>query len=106
MHNTAMAIGQRFRLPIISGSIAGGPAIVYGSLVILNGLPMSTVAINGPCTFLGSRHESEQVPPQPYSKLKVRSYLPSLLLICTFGGCGRALLRVSSIRSPSLPLSS
>ena len=33
---------------------------------------MSTVAINGPFTFLGSRHESEQVPPHPYSKLKVR----------------------------------
>lgn len=106
IRHTTIIVGQRFRLPIISGSIAGGPAVVYASLVILKGLPTSTVAINGPFTFLGSRHESEQVPPQPYSNVKVRSYLPSLLLICTFGGCGRALLRVSSIRSPSLPLSS
>jgi len=49
---------------------------------------MSTVAINGPFTFFGSRHESEQVPPHPYSKLKVRSYVPSLLLMFSFGARG------------------
>lgn len=43
--------------------------IVYGLLSILNGPATSTVAVNGPATFLGSRHESEQVPPHPYWKL-------------------------------------
>jgi len=64
---------------------------------------MSTVVINGPFIFLGSRHESEQVPPHPYSKLKSRSYVPSLFLIWSFGAGGRAPLRVNSIRSPSCP---
>ena len=36
---------------------------------ILNGPATSTVAVNGPDMFLGSRHESEQVPPHPYWKL-------------------------------------
>ena len=44
-------------------------AIVYGSVSILKGPPTSTVAVRGPDTFLGSRHESEQVPPHPYWKL-------------------------------------
>ncbi|MBW7989906.1 MAG: hypothetical protein FVQ84_07815 [Planctomycetes bacterium] len=64
---------------------------------------MSTVAINGPFTFLGSRHESAQVLPQPYSKLKVRSYEPSLLLICSLGAGGWLPLRVNSMRSPNRP---
>ena len=44
-------------------------AIVKALLSILNGPATSTVAVNGPATFLGSRHESEHVPPQPYWKL-------------------------------------
>jgi hypothetical protein len=40
---------------------------------ILNGPSIWSVAVNGPFTSSGSRHESEQVPPQPYSKLKVLS---------------------------------
>jgi hypothetical protein len=36
---------------------------------ILNGPATSTDAVNGPSTFFGSRHESEQVPPHPYWKL-------------------------------------
>jgi hypothetical protein len=63
-------------------------AIVKALPSILNGAATSTVAVNGPATFLGSRHESEQVPPQPYWKLKVRSYVPSALLIFTLGACG------------------
>ena len=43
--------------------------IVYGLLSTLNGPAISTVAVNGPATFLGSRHESEQVLPHPYWKL-------------------------------------
>jgi len=58
---------------------------VYGLLSTLNGPADSTVAVKVPFIFEGSRHESEQVPPQPYSKLKVWSYVPSLLLICSFG---------------------
>ena len=63
-------------------------ATVYGLPSILNGPATSTVAVNGPAAFLGSRHESAQVPPQPYSKLYVRSYVPSALLIRTFGAWG------------------
>jgi hypothetical protein len=44
-------------------------AMVYALLSILNGPATSTVAVNGPATFLGSRHESEHVPPHPYWKL-------------------------------------
>ena len=55
--------------------------IVYGWLSTLNGPATSIVAVNGPAAFSGSRHESEQVPPHPYWKLKVRSYEPSLFLI-------------------------
>ena len=44
-------------------------AIVKALSSILNGPATSTVAVNGPTTFLGSRHESEQVPPHPYWKL-------------------------------------
>jgi len=62
--------------------------IVYGLLSILNGPATSTVAVSIPVTFLGSRHESEQVPPHPYSKLKLRSYEPSLFLIRSFGARG------------------
>jgi hypothetical protein len=56
-------------------------AIVNALLSNLKGPANSTVAVNGPATFLGSRHESEQVPPHPYWKLKVCSYEPSLFLI-------------------------
>jgi hypothetical protein len=44
-------------------------AIVKALPSILNGPATSAVAVNGPETFLGSRHESEQVPPHPYWKL-------------------------------------
>ena len=44
-------------------------AIVQALPSILNGPATCTVAVNGPATFLGSRHESEQVPPHPYWKL-------------------------------------
>jgi hypothetical protein len=39
--------------------------ISKGLLSILNGPAISTLAISLPNTFLGSRHESEHVPPQP-----------------------------------------
>jgi len=78
--------------------------IVYGLLSTLNGSATSIVAVNGPATFSGSRHESEQVPPHPYWKLKVRSYEPSLFLIWSFGGSGREPLRVSSMTSSCRPL--
>ena len=48
-------------------------AIMKALLSILNGPATSTVAVNDPGTFLGSRHESEHEPPQPYWKLYVRS---------------------------------
>jgi len=44
-------------------------AMVYALASILKGPATSTFAVNGPDTFFGSRHESEQVPPQPYWKL-------------------------------------
>ncbi len=43
--------------------------IVSGLLSNLNGPATSTVTVNGPVTFFGSRHESEHVLPQPYEKL-------------------------------------
>ena len=75
-------------------------AILIGVDSTLNGPPISTVAVNGPFTFLGSRHESEQVPPQPYSKLKRRLYEPSAFLTWSFGADGLEPLQVSMIRSP------
>jgi hypothetical protein len=44
-------------------------AMVKGLPSILNGPATSAVAVNGPAMFLGSRHESAQVPPHPYWKL-------------------------------------
>ena len=45
-------------------------AVIVKALVsILKGPATSAVAVNGPSTFLGSRHESEHVPPHPYWKL-------------------------------------
>jgi hypothetical protein len=44
-------------------------ATIKSLLSILNGPATSTVAVNGPATFFGSRHESEHVPPHPYWKL-------------------------------------
>ncbi len=55
--------------------------ILTGLTSILNGPAISTVAVNGPFTFLGSRHESEQVSPHPYSNRKLRSYEPSALVM-------------------------
>jgi len=40
---------------------------------ILKGASRWIVAVKGPFTFVGSRHESEQVPPQPYWNWKVLS---------------------------------
>jgi hypothetical protein len=42
-----------------------------GSVSTLKGLNTWTLPVNGRCTFLGSRHESAQVPPQPNSKVLV-----------------------------------
>ena len=78
--------------------------MMYDLESTLNGPSSSIVAINGPATFWGSRHESEQVPPHPYSKLKVRLYVLSLFLILSFGARGLAPLRVSSICSSRRPL--
>ena len=44
-------------------------AIVKALPSILKGPAISTVAVYGPAMFLGSRHESEHVPPHPYWKL-------------------------------------
>src|ERR1017187_4171806 len=45
-----------------------------------NGLAKPTVAIMGRLTVLGSRHESEQTPPHPNSKVLVYRYAPSRLV--------------------------
>ncbi len=58
--------------PLLLAAITGdlpSAEIVSGLLSNLNGPATSTVTVNGPATFFGSRHESEQVPPQPYEKL-------------------------------------
>lgn len=55
--------------------------------------------VNGPVTFVGSRHESDQLP-QPYSIAKVLSYFPSALVMRIFGA-GRVLpATVISRKSP------
>ena len=79
-------------------------AILYGLASTLNGPANSSVAVKGPLEFLGSRHESEHVPPHPYSKLKSRLYEPSALRMRSLGGGGRRPLRVTVMPSPWLPL--
>ncbi len=69
----------------------------------LNGPATSTVAVSVPSKFLGSRHESEQVPPHPYLKLKVLSYVASLLLMRSFGAEALLPLRVMEMDSFSFP---
>ena len=87
-----------------TGAAATALAVMmYGLASTLKGPATSAVAVNVPWTFLGSRHESAQVPPHPYWKLKVRSYLPSSLLKWSFGACGRAPLRLNATLSPSCP---
>ncbi|MHC4758663.1 MAG: hypothetical protein ACYTE8_08395 [Planctomycetota bacterium] len=60
-------------------ALAGAPpeteskARLARSSLSLNGLPISTLAVKGPFTFKGSRHESEHVPPHPYSNVKSRA---------------------------------
>ena len=44
---------------------------VSGLLCTSNGLKIFTVPVKGRCVFFGSRHESEQVPPHPNSKVLV-----------------------------------
>jgi hypothetical protein len=44
-----------------------------GFSVTAKGPGTSGVAVKGPRTPAGSRHESQQVPPQPYAKEKMRS---------------------------------
>lgn len=83
---TALVLVLAGSRPATAGACA--VANIYGLLSYLNGPAISTLAVNGPATFLGSRHESEQVPPQPYEKLYVRSYFPSALLMRTFGAWG------------------
>lgn len=94
---TATLLQIRFVVTVVGASVGGISlaAIVCGLVSILNGPSTSTVASNGPFIFLGPRHESPQVPPQPYSNVKVRSYLPSLLLICNFGAGALLSLQVS-----------
>lgn len=47
--------------------------MVTGSVLNWNGPGISTVTVKGPLASLGSRHESAQVPPQPYSNWNLRS---------------------------------
>ena len=64
---------------------ANAVLISTGFVSILNGPSTLTIALKGPPTLLGSRHESEHVPPQPYSRLNVLSYDLSALVIYTLG---------------------
>ncbi|MBN2180812.1 MAG: hypothetical protein JW715_02770 [Sedimentisphaerales bacterium] len=54
---------------VVSAVVLLDNVIVYGLPSILNGPLISTFAVILPDTPLGSRHESEHVPPQPYEKL-------------------------------------
>ena len=71
-----------------------------GSVLNLNGPPISSVTVKGPLAFLGSRHESEQVLPHPYSMRNVRSYEPSALAMRILGAGGLEPLRVNVRLSP------
>ena len=79
-------------------------SVLYGSALISNGEFRSTVAVNGPFTFEGSRHESEHEPPHPYWNWNVLSYEPSAFLMRSFGagGCEPAIDRLT--RSPDFPV--
>ena len=94
---TATLLQIRFVVTAVGASVGGISlaAIVCGLGSILNGPSISTVATNGPFMFLGSRHESRQVPPQPYAKVKVRSYELFSLLMRIFGAGGRSPLQVN-----------
>ncbi len=63
---------------------------MIGLLVVVNGLKLnSTFTVTFlPARFLGTRHEYEQVPPQPYSRLPLATVLPpaSTMLKVGFGG--------------------
>lgn len=89
---------------IVSGNFS--TVMVTGFDLILNGPITSTDAVKVPVTFLGPRHVSEHVPPQPYSKVNVRSYPASLFLILSFGAAALLPFREMVIRSPRLPFSS
>ena len=60
MRHPLIAVEPQLQMRIIAHN-----PIVYGLLSTLNGPATSIVAVNGPATFSGSRHESEQVPPHP-----------------------------------------
>ena len=67
--------------------------MVTGSVLNWNGPGISTVTVKGPLASLGSRHESAQVPPQPYSNWNLRSYVRSALVMRILGAGGRDPLR-------------
>ena len=66
-------------ISIVAGlaSTSNGPTLTIG------------IAVTSPVTSLGTRHEYEQVPPQPYSNWPVVITLPFESRISTFGGCAR-----------------
>jgi hypothetical protein len=82
------------RSPLARGPSGLRPlaSIVSGSGIFTsNGLAKLTVDVIGRCTFLGSRHESEQTPPHPKAKLLVVRYAPSRLTRASFGPGGDSL---------------
>lgn len=64
----AMVLQLTFSLTVAEANLPLAE-IVSGLLSNLNGPATPTVAVNGPATLFGSRHESEQVSPHPYEKL-------------------------------------
>ena len=67
-----------------------------GLLVVGNGLRLNStlIVILLPIRFLGTRHEYEQVPPHPNSRLPLATVLPPASTIVNegLGGCDRGLL--------------
>ena len=67
---TPVAFATGFLVSVVASVLA---SVVKGFASTLNGPSSVMIAVKGPLKSLGSRHESEQVPPHPYSKLKVLS---------------------------------
>lgn len=83
----------------VAGAVVGALPTTADLVSHLKGPAGSEERVNGPVTFVGSRHESDQLP-QPYSMVNVRSYLPSALVMRILGA-GRVLpATVISRKSP------
>ena len=82
---------------MINGGVGSGigsnqSCTVTGLLTVCNGASWYWTPIETflPTRFCGTRHEYEQVPPQPYSRLPLAIFFPDVSLITYVGFGGSA----------------